>query len=66
MINRVADYPRTESEPRLVPKGSAAPQLPTLPQWVEPLEDFIKQHPGVCLASAFAVGVVVAWWIKRK
>ena len=66
MINRVADYPRKESEPRSAPQGPAAPQLPSLRQWVEPLEDFIKQHPAACLASAFTVGVVVAWWIKRK
>jgi hypothetical protein len=66
MINRVADYPHTESEPCSASKSAATPQLPSLRQWVEPLEDFIKKHPGVCLASAFTVGVVVALWIKRK
>lgn len=66
MINRVADYPHTESDPRSAQNGPAAPNLPSLRDWVEPLEDFVKKHPTACLASAFAAGVLVAWWIKRK
>jgi hypothetical protein len=66
MINRVADYARKESESRSAPNGPSAPQLPSFRQWVEPLEDLIKKHPAACLASAFTVGVVIAWWIKRK
>lgn len=30
------------------------------------LEALVLKHPGPALASAFLVGVVVAWWIKRK
>jgi hypothetical protein len=33
---------------------------------VEPVEQLILKYPAVALASAFMVGVVVAWWIKRK
>lgn len=34
--------------------------------WLETIETFIAEHPGACLASAFVVGAVVAWWIKRR
>jgi hypothetical protein len=33
---------------------------------VEPLEKLILQYPAAALASAFIVGVTLAWWIKRR
>jgi hypothetical protein len=30
------------------------------------VEDYIIEHPAPSLAAAFAAGVMVAWWIKRK
>jgi hypothetical protein len=30
------------------------------------IEDYIVEHPAPALAAAFVVGVVVAWWIKRR
>jgi hypothetical protein len=32
----------------------------------EPMEHLILKYPAAALASAFLIGVVVAWWIKRK
>jgi hypothetical protein len=32
----------------------------------KPTEDFIHQYPAAALATAFLVGVAIAWWIKRK
>jgi len=33
---------------------------------VKPLEELILKYPAAALASAFLVGVAIAWWIKRK
>jgi hypothetical protein len=33
---------------------------------VEPAKNLIIKYPSAALASAFLVGVVVAWWIKRR
>jgi hypothetical protein len=33
---------------------------------IKPIEKFIGDHPGACLASALIVGAAVAWWIKRR
>jgi ElaB/YqjD/DUF883 family membrane-anchored ribosome-binding protein len=30
------------------------------------VEDLVAQHPGAALATAFAVGLAVAWWLKRR
>ena len=33
---------------------------------VEPVKQLIIQYPTAALASAFLVGVALAWWIKRR
>jgi len=66
MINRVADRP--------LPPASSSPHAPSRPliratdvsDLAKPLEKLIVKYPGAALASAFLIGVVVAWWIKRK
>jgi hypothetical protein len=30
------------------------------------LEDTIAKNPAASLAAAFAVGVAIAWWLKRR
>jgi len=30
------------------------------------VEQYIVNHPAPSLAAAFLVGVMVAWWIKRR
>jgi len=32
----------------------------------QPVEELILKYPAAALASAFLVGVAIAWWIKRK
>jgi len=32
----------------------------------KPAEDLIRQYPAATLATAFLIGVAIAWWIKRK
>jgi hypothetical protein len=66
MINRIAGYTTAEDDPRLAGKDPKVPTPQSLRHWVDPVEEVITKHPGACLASAFIVGVVFAWWIKRK
>jgi hypothetical protein len=35
-------------------------------EMAKPAEDFIRHYPAAALATAFLVGVAIAWWIKRK
>jgi hypothetical protein len=35
-------------------------------EMTKPTEALIRQYPAAALATAFFVGVAVAWWIKRK
>jgi hypothetical protein len=34
-------------------------------EWLEPADQMIRKYPAACLASAFVIGVAIAWWIKR-
>jgi hypothetical protein len=63
--NRIAEYlPRSW---RTKPGQDQANQHSTdIASYLKPANEFIAQHPGPCLAAAFALGVAVAWWIKRK
>jgi hypothetical protein len=35
-------------------------------QWVAPVEKLVRDYPGAALAAAFAIGVTIAWFVKRK
>jgi hypothetical protein len=35
-------------------------------KYASAVEQYIVDHPAASLMTAFAVGVMVAWWIKRK
>jgi hypothetical protein len=65
MTDHAVDY--RSAAPKAV--GSVEPPLINqrdFGQMIEPLQDVIIRYPGAALASAFLVGVVVAWWIKRR
>ncbi len=34
--------------------------------YLRTIEDYVVEHPGPSLATAFAVGVMIAWWVKRR
>lgn len=64
MKNRLPDEASAggvPSEYRSSPGGIPGEAL----KYLGTIEDYVVEHPGPCLAAAFAVGVVVAWWIKR-
>jgi hypothetical protein len=72
VIEQLAEYfsPSTSSRPS-GELGSKTVKRPLMRasdvrELVEPVEQLILKFPAAALASAFMVGVVVAWWIKRK
>jgi hypothetical protein len=62
MINRVTDY-LPEQQTRA--GGEREFSLASAKEWIEPAEEIIRKYPAACLASAFVIGVAIAWWIKR-
>ena len=65
MIDRIAAPERPSPAPLAARPAPAA--LPAdIREWTKPIEQFIGDHPGACLASALIVGAAVAWWIKRR
>lgn len=69
MINRILDHPSTSYSASK--NGRSKPATPLVSsgdirEFVEPVENLILKYPAAALASAFAIGVVLAWWIKRK
>jgi hypothetical protein len=66
MINRVTDYLPAEAGTKRSSTGQFSLSSQNVRQWIEPVEELIVKYPAACLASAFVVGVTIAWWTKRK
>ncbi len=67
MNSRISEYLPSSWYKR--PAESAGGDLTVeerLKAWTEPVEQFVVKHPGASLAIAFAVGVTIAWWLKRR
>lgn len=65
MINRIAGY--STGEQRSGGEASTWPvKASDVKQFIEPVEGYITQHPATAIATAFVIGVALAWWIKRK
>jgi hypothetical protein len=65
MADRIVAPESPISFPAPVRAAPAGP-LADIRAWIKPVEKFIGDHPGACLASALIVGAAVAWWIKRR
>jgi hypothetical protein len=66
MKNRIAEYLPTAwfRRPRQTAEGLAGNN--SLQTWTEPVENFVSKNPAAALAVAFAAGVAIAWWLKRR
>jgi hypothetical protein len=66
MSSQATDF-RATAPPR-PPGGPKRPLIrgSDVVELVEPIKNLIIKYPSAALASAFLVGVVVAWWIKRR
>ena len=65
MKNRITDYlPTAWSGLKQGAPVSAARD--SLKRWTSVARQYVVDHPGSSLAAAFAAGVAIAWWLKRK
>jgi hypothetical protein len=65
MKNRIAAYLPAPLRSQRASRGRD-PQLPDAEELAQRAEAWVQEHPGAALAAAFAAGVVIAWWIKRR
>jgi hypothetical protein len=67
MKNRLSeDAFRSSQAPRKrAPAGGGLGMGPAA-KYFETFEEKIADHPGLSLTAALLVGVLVAWWIKRR
>ena len=69
MSNRVADFRTSQASDASAPASIKKRPLVRREDFagmIEPVHDWITKYPGAALASAFLVGVAIAWWIKRR
>jgi len=69
MANRVVDYQATSARKSTSPLEGfdfSSWKSADIKKYLGSLEELVLKYPGPALASAFMVGVLVAWWIKRK
>jgi hypothetical protein len=65
--SRITEYLPTSWFRRSRDQGAGDSSLEwNLKALAEPVEQFVAKHPGASLAVAFAAGVVIAWWLKRR
>lgn len=67
MKNRIAEYLPTAwfRRDRATTLEGSAGEGP-VQAWLEPVEAYVSRNPGTSLAVAFAAGVAIAWWLKRR
>jgi hypothetical protein len=62
MKNRVASlWPSGQQAGQPAGKSSMDVQA-----WLSPVEKLVRDRPAVTLAAAFAIGVTIAWFVKRR
>jgi hypothetical protein len=66
MKNRIADYLPAAWRPKTGQSKEAGFSSQDLQAALEPVEQVVTKYPAAALAVAFAAGVALAWWIKRK
>ena len=66
MKNRIADYLPSSWSRRKPGEPIAAVASDSFNRWSETTRQYVINNPGTSLAVAFAVGVAIAWWLKRR
>jgi hypothetical protein len=67
MINRIQDVAEENGKHMIATAKEALSQSGrTLKNALTQLEETIAKNPAASLVAAFAVGVTVAWWLKRR
>jgi hypothetical protein len=66
MKNRLSEEAFSSKERRSRPPAAGGAGGGPATKYFNTLEDAIAEHPGLSLTAALLVGVLVAWWIKRR
>jgi hypothetical protein len=64
MKNRITEYLPTAWFRRK--PGQPLDVAETAKHWAEPVREYVVKHPTASLVAAFAAGVAIAWWLKRR
>lgn len=64
IANGSQSYSRTSPSAAATAPGGK-PAASEEPAWLQPIQAFVGERPVVCLGAAFAVGMVIAWYVKR-
>ena len=66
MKNRLEEFSAERGAAATDSHGRALPSKADLENYASQAKQWAMQHPIPCIAAAFAVGVAVAWIVKRK
>jgi hypothetical protein len=67
MINRISDYTDGNGHGALATARQAVDQTSqSVKHAISEVEQLIVKNPAAALAAAFAVGLSIAWWLKRR
>lgn len=69
MIEEALDFLKLGKSRSSSPHQPASRPLMTADDFADmtkPTEELIRRYPAAALATAFLVGVAIAWWIKRR
>lgn len=67
MKNRITDYlPSLWRRESTGEAGEETFSRQDIAGLLEPVEELVRKYPAASLGAAFAVGVALAWWIKRR
>ena len=67
MINRISEYAEGNGKSAVATAKQAVSQTSqSVKHALTEVEHLIAKNPAAALATAFAVGVSIAWWLKRR
>jgi hypothetical protein len=66
MKNRLSEDAFGSKERRSRPPAGGGVGMGPANKYFSNLEETIAEHPGLSLTAALLVGVLMAWWIKRR
>jgi hypothetical protein len=66
MKNRLSEETFSRQEPRSRQSAGGGLGMGPAARYFNTVEETIAEHPGASLAAAVLIGVLMAWWIKRR
>jgi hypothetical protein len=66
MKNRLSEETFSRQDPRSRQPAGGGLGMGPAARYFNTVEETIAEHPGASLAAAVLIGVLMAWWIKRR